>query len=219
MISGASTSIAGTGIKPLNRFIKSGETMSENDDQKPRLVRRERVHDGWNKLDIATIADGQGEHPREIIDHGDVAAVLPVDRQRRTVLLARQWRAPLLAREADPYVLEVCAGIIDPGETPAETAIREAQEELGVRLSAVEPVAEILSSPGTMMEVVHLFLANYTQADRVSDGGGLDHEGETIEVIEMGFDDFFAFVRDDQPVDAKTLILAQHLLLGKRGGD
>ncbi len=188
---------------------------------RPKIAARQTEFSGWNRLDVLTIVDRAGSHRREVIDHGDVAVVLPVDRARRTVLLARQWRAPALARGGDPYVLEACAGIIDPGETPEATAIREAWEELGVRVTKLEPVGSIQASPGTLAEIMHLYLAPFGPEDRHGDGGGLDHEGETIEVVEMPFEGFFALAGTAQAMDGKTLILAQHLMLeaaGRAGG-
>ncbi|MHA1188985.1 MAG: NUDIX domain-containing protein [Alphaproteobacteria bacterium] len=180
---------------------------------KPKITARKTVFDGWNRLEILTIAADGTSHDREVFDHGDVAAVLPVDRARRVVLLARQWRAPALARGGEPYLLEACAGLIDPGETPDQTAIREAWEELGVKLTTLEPVGSIQASPGTLAEIIHLYIAPFGPEDRQGDGGGLDHEGEAIETVEMGFDELFAFARKAEAIDGKTLILAQHLML------
>ncbi len=180
---------------------------------KPKITARKTVFDGWNRLEIVTVAADGASHDREVIDHGDVAVVLPVDRQRQVVLLARQWRAPPLARGDDPFLLEACAGLIDPGETPEQTAIREAWEELGVRLVTLEPVGSIQASPGTLAEIMHLYIAPFGPEDRQGDGGGLDHEGEAIEVVEMGFDELFALARTAEAIDGKTLILIQHLML------
>lgn len=182
----------------------------------PILRSRELKFQGWNRLEIADIEDSAGIHRREIIDHGDVAVVLPVDRTRQIVLLARQWRAPPIVRDEAPFILEACAGIIDSGETPEQTAIREAWEELGVRLATLNPVVRIWGSPGTLVEVMHLYLAPYTKADHDGPGGGLDHEGEAIECVEMTFDNLFGHIASGEIIDAKTVILAQHLMLERR---
>lgn len=198
-----------------------------NPQTDPRLVTRRTLYKGWNHLEQVEIRDGAGVHPREIIDHGDSVAVLPVDRERQVALLARQWRAPAVVRGEPSHILEACAGLIDSGESPETSAIREAWEELGVRLSHLNPVTTIWSSPGAMMEQVHLFLAPYSAADRQGPGGGLEHEGEQIEVVEMSFANLGRWMNtsrlqvpsNDQPppatpaaLDAKTLILVQMLL-------
>ncbi|HSG95265.1 MAG TPA: NUDIX hydrolase, partial [Afifellaceae bacterium] len=135
------------------------------------------------------------------------------DPDRRRALLARQWRAPLLVTGDDPFLLEVCAGLIDDGETPDDAAIREAEEELGLHLETVRNVGAVYSSPGALTEKIHLFLATYDLQDRKSDGGGLDHEGEDILIVEMPLGELFKMARTGAITDAKTLVLVQKLIL------
>ncbi|WP_224406841.1 NUDIX hydrolase [Afifella sp. IM 167] len=182
-------------------------------ETKGKIISRRTAYDGWNRLEEVTVASGTGEHRREIITHGDAASLLPYDPERRMALLVRQLRAPLLARsEGDGWVLEACAGIIDPGETPREAALREGEEELGVRLGGAEHLASVYPAPGCLDELAHLYLAVYEPADRIGEGGGNDHEGEEIEVIEMPLDDLYRLMRERKIIDAKTLIMAQALL-------
>ena len=185
---------------------------------KPRITERNRVFDGWNTLDVLSVEtlDDDGisrRHVREVLDHGPGVAVLAYDPDRRRALLVRQWRAPLLAMGDDPFLLEACAGLIDAGETPPQAAIREVEEELGLHLEAVRKVGEVYASPGALTEKMHLFLATYGSDDRKSDGGGLDHEGEDIEIVEMPLDELFDMARAGTIADAKTLILVQKLIL------
>ncbi len=185
---------------------------------KPKITGRDRVFEGWNTLDVVTVEtlgdDGVAHaHRREVLDHGPVVAVLPFDPDRRQALLARQWRAPLLVTGDEPFLLEACAGLIDAGETPAAAAIREAEEELGLHLQTVREIARVYASPGVLTEKMHLFLATYGPADRRSDGGGLDHEGEEIEIVEMPLDALFAMAGAGEINDAKTLLLVQALSL------
>jgi len=187
-----------------------GGTMSE---MAAKITSRRRLYDGWNRLDEVTVAGAKGEHLREVVGHGDAASLLPYDPQRRTALLVRQLRAPLLARgESGGWVLEACAGIIDPGETPEEAALREAEEELGVRLDEAELLASVYPAPGCLDELAHLFLATYGPKDLVAEGGGNDDEGEEIEVVEMGLDDLFSLLQARKIIDAKTVIMVQALL-------
>ena len=185
---------------------------------KLQITDRNRVYDGWNTLDVLTVEtrDDDGvsrRHEREVLDHGPVVAVLAYDPDRRQALLARQWRAGLLLTGDDPFLLETCAGLIDTGETPPQAAIREAEEELGLHLETVRKVGEVYPSPGALTEKIHLFLATYGLQDRRSDGGGLDHEGEDIEIVEMPLDALFEMARAGTITDAKTLILVQMLIL------
>ena len=151
--------------------------------------------------------------PREVADHGDGAAVLPVDRARGLVLLVRQWRTGAAFNGAhDGWLIEACAGLLD-GNNPSDCARREAHEELGVNIRNVRLVADCFSSPGAVSERLVLFAADYAQADRVHDGGGLDDEHEDIEVIEMPLVDAFALIAKGGIMDAKTIILLQHAMM------
>lgn len=184
----------------------------------PHVVERKRVYEGWNTLDLLTVESaGDGKtperHVREVIDHGDAAVVLVVDRERDVAIMVRQWRAGLAAVDKHPMLVEACAGILDPGETPEETARREAEEEVGVRLGEVRSLGSVLPSVGTLTERMHLFVAEVTGADRVQDGGGVAHEGEQIEVVELPLKELFAMAKDGRIEDAKTLVIVQRLMI------
>jgi nudix-type nucleoside diphosphatase (YffH/AdpP family) len=171
------------------------------------------LYEGWVKLLKLTIAkpDG-GTMDREVEDHGAAAAVLPYDRERGTAILVRQFRAPVLHSGGPPQILEVVAGLLDEDD-PAACARREAEEEVGLRLGEVEPVATIWSSPGISTEQMHLFLAPYRAADRIGEGGGVADENEDIEVVEMPLADLWRLAESGAIRDLKTLALVQALRL------
>lgn len=178
------------------------------------IVRTEILHDGWTRLMAATVRSSEGaEYRREIEDHGNAAAVLPYDPGRRTAFLIRQLRVPLLYRgEADAHPLEAPAGIMDESD-PAETVRREAMEEAGLRLAALEPVATVWSSPGLSCERIALFLAVCSADDRTGQGGGLKEENEDIAVEEIALDQLWALAESGGIVDLKTLTLVFALRL------
>ncbi|MAB00204.1 MAG: NUDIX hydrolase [Stappia sp.] len=152
---------------------------------------------------------------REYQIRSDVVAVLPFDPVRKCVRLARQLRVPLMARgDQDGFLIEVPAGHIDEGETPEESARREAFEEVGVRLARLDPVGEVFVSPGAITERLSLFLAEFGEEDvHEGEGGGLDHEGEDIEILEMPLVGLEEALSRDGGIDAKTLLLLQALRL------
>lgn len=152
---------------------------------------------------------------REYQTRSDVVAVLPFDPVRKCVRLARQLRVPLMARgDQDGFLIEVPAGHIDEGETPEESARREAFEEVGVRLARLDPVGEVFVSPGAITERLSLFLAEFGEEDvHDGEGGGLDHEGEEIEILEMPLVGLEEALSRDGGIDAKTLLLLQALRL------
>ena len=151
-----------------------------------RLIDRKMIYSGWGRFLLLEVQLGDGRMvQRQIEDHGDAAAVLPYDAERKVALLVRQPRTGPLYCGFEPHLVEAAAGMIDPGEAAGATAMREALEELGVRLAGVEPVTAAWSMPGLSSERIHLFLAPYAATDRVAPGGGLADEGEEIEVLEM----------------------------------
>jgi nudix-type nucleoside diphosphatase (YffH/AdpP family) len=186
--------------------------------QPPRIVATRSIYKGWNKLDIVTVeaTDRHGKlrrHEREVVDHGEAGVVLAVDRARRRAILVRQWRAPLIVAGAEPFMLEACAGILDPGESPEEATRREAEEEIGLRIRELRSVGTAVPSGGTLTERMHLYIAEVSSEDRIEAGGGNPHEGEDIEVVEAPLDELFAMARRGAIEDAKTLILVQRLMI------
>jgi nudix-type nucleoside diphosphatase (YffH/AdpP family) len=181
----------------------------------PVLLRRETLYAGYITLERVRLrlADGQ-EVWREVESHGDAVAVLPYDEARRTALTVRLHRAPALAVGVDDLLEEACAGMIDKADAePATSVRREALEELGVALQALEPVAVVWTSPGVVAERCHLFLAPIRAVDRTGPGGGLAEEQESLEVVESPLARLAADAAAGAIVDAKLLILVQALQL------
>jgi nudix-type nucleoside diphosphatase (YffH/AdpP family) len=186
-----------------------------------RIKSVELLSDDWARLTKTTFDyrrnDGAWEtQVRQTYDRGDGAAILPFDRGRSTVLLVRQFRYPAFVTGHPEPLVEACAGLLD--ENDPETAIRkEAEEELGYRLRDVRRLYAPYMSPGSVTERLTFFTADYTPADRISDGGGEAEEGEDIEVLEITLDEALAQVRSGGIIDAKTIMLIQHLKLEMLG--
>ncbi|WP_290058874.1 NUDIX domain-containing protein [Amycolatopsis solani] len=145
---------------------------------------------------------------RETYDRGNGATVLLYDPAGGTVLLTRQFRYPVYVNDhPDGMFLETAAGLLDTDDP--ETAIRrEAQEETGVRIGALEHVFDVYTSPGSVTERLHCYAAPYDPADRGA-GGGLAEEGEDIEVVELRFEDALKMIGTGEIADAKTIMLLQ----------
>jgi nudix-type nucleoside diphosphatase (YffH/AdpP family) len=199
----------GTGMDERGRVeVEGAETLAEdwNALRKYRLAYRRR--DGTRQ----TLS-------REVYFNGPGAAVLPFDPRRGTVLLTRQFRlAAQLNGEADPWLVEACAGNVEPGDDPAETARKEAEQETGHRLRELRRAFALYTSPGACAEVLHLFTATYGPAERSGAGGGLREEGEEIEVLELPLEEAWAMVGRGEIADAKTVLLLQHLMLTRARG-
>ncbi len=152
------------------------------------------------------------ELDREVADHGHGASILPIDKERGTVLLVRQWRAGAAFTGHDGWLIETCAGLLDADDT-AGCARREAFEELGVNVHNIKHLGDCFSTPGAVSERISLFVADYSLADRVNEGGGLASEHEDIEVLEMPLLEAYGLISSGGIVDAKTIILLQHAVL------
>lgn len=152
---------------------------------------------------------------RETYDRGHGAAILLYNRKTGKVVLTRQFRFPAWYNGDPGWLIEACAGKLD-GDDPLTCAKKEAEEETGFRVSAVEQLYMPYMSPGSVTEKVAMFLAEYDATSRVSEGGGLADEGEDIEVLELAFTDAMQMIATGEIADAKTIILLQHLALSGR---
>jgi nudix-type nucleoside diphosphatase (YffH/AdpP family) len=140
---------------------------------KPTVIARKTGYAGYLTVQTVRVRLRDGsEVDREVESHGDAVAVLPFDPERRTALTVELFRLPVLDASGRAVLQEACAGMIEEGERPEATVRREAEEELGVKLSSLEPVTRVWSSPAESTERVSLFLAVYGEADRDGEGGG-----------------------------------------------
>ncbi|MFC5550476.1 NUDIX domain-containing protein [Massilia aerilata] len=153
---------------------------------------------------------GRQQQEREIYDAASGAAVLLYNRERRTVVLTRQFRLGAFLNGSDGFLLEAVAGVLE-GAAPADRVIAEAREETGYEIDHADPVLQLFASPGALTERIHLFVAEYDPSKRSGPGGGKPEEGEDIEVVEMDFDDALALIDTGGIVDAKTVLLLLHL--------
>jgi len=153
--------------------------------------------------------DGAWQHQeRESYDIGDAAAVLPFDRARGLVILIRQFRWPVFEWGYKKLLVEVIAGKLD-GDTPEDCVTREAVEEAGVTISNPRLVTHCFISPGAVKERGSMFLADYDSTVPRAAGGGHEHEGEDIEVLQMPLGDALKMIAQGEIVDMKTILLLQ----------
>ncbi|MCA0932281.1 GDP-mannose pyrophosphatase NudK [Lutimonas saemankumensis] len=183
-----------------------------------RNVRKLLLSDNWYTLHKVVfdyqMPDGSWvEQVRESYDRGNGAAVLLYNIEKSTVILISQFRMPTyLNGNESGMMIEACAGLLD-GDDPETCVIKEAEEESGFRVSKVEKIYEAYMSPGAVTEVVHLYIGQYEESDRVGTGGGLKEEHEDISVLELDFSKALDLMDNGQIRDAKTIILLQHLKL------
>lgn len=181
-------------------------------DRSARIVDSEAVYSGWVSLVRAAVCMPDGAIvERHIEDHGNAIAVLPYDPDRRCALLVSMPRAPVIhAGEAD--LLEAIAGRLED-ETAEDCALREALEEAGVHLRALEKVGHYWSMPSQSLERVHYFLAPFSESDRIGPGGGVPHESENVTPHELALSALPDMICDGRIGDLKTIVLVQALRL------
>ncbi len=152
---------------------------------------------------------------REVYDRGDGAGILLYNKQKKTVILTKQFRMPTYLNDnKDGFLVEIAAGMLDK-DNPETCVIRETEEEVGYRLKEVKKVYEAYSSPGVMTEKMHFFIGEYTEDMKVSDGGGLDSEHEDIEVLEMPFTEAVNMLNNGGICDTRTIVLLQYAQIHK----
>ncbi|MBL8012369.1 MAG: GDP-mannose pyrophosphatase NudK [Candidatus Omnitrophica bacterium] len=184
-------------------------------NSKINIKKTEILSESWSTLKRITFDyqknNGDWEtHTRESYDRGNGAAILLYNRERRTVILTRQFRLPTYTNgNPTGMMIEVCAGVLEQRE-PEEAIKKETEEETGYRISHVRKVFEAYMSPGSVTEILYFFLAEYTKDMKVHEGGGIDHDQEDIEVLEIPFSEALRMMETGEIRDGKTMLLLQY---------
>ncbi|TKK68666.1 GDP-mannose pyrophosphatase NudK [Ilyomonas limi] len=156
----------------------------------------------------------QTQH-REAYDRGNGATILLYNKNLKTVVLTRQFRLPTyLNGNETGMLIEACAGLLDR-DNPEDCIRRETEEETGYKISHVQKVFEAYMSPGSVTEILYFFVAEYTKDMKIIAGGGLEHDQEDIEVMELPFNEALSMVDSGTIKDAKTIMLLQYAQLHK----
>lgn len=183
-----------------------------------RIVKSEVLSEGFSVLKKNTFdyrrRNGQWQQlTRETYDAGDSTTVLLYNRAQRTVVLTRQFRFPAFVNGvADGMLLETPAGKLDQ-DPPEERIKAEVLEETGYEIRQPAPLFEAYSTPGSVTEKLSFFTAEYDPERRQSRGGGVEDEGEDIEVLEMRFDEALSLIEQGRIKDMKTIVLLYHAAL------
>ena len=152
----------------------------------------------------------------EAYGKSDGVAILLYNTESKKVVLSKQFRIPVyISGVSEGVSIEVCGGAIDEGESPEACVLREAKEELGYNVSDLKAINTVFLSPGIVRERVHLFIAKYNDSDKVDNGGGLEIEGEEIEVLELSFKDALKMVDTNKIIDARSIMLLQYAKIHK----
>jgi len=147
---------------------------------------------------------------REVFERGDAVGVLPYDPQTDSLVMIEQFRPGAMRGDDSPWMLELIAGVVEPGESDEDVVHREAMEEAGCKLSELVPIATVLPSAGACTEQVRLFCGRVSTA-AVGGIHGLQEEGEDILVHSVSREDALQLLADDRIPNGHTLIALQWL--------
>lgn len=145
------------------------------------------------RQDKAKLVDGKIVN-REVVEHPGGVAIFAID-DNEDVILVKQFRYPM-----GEAVLELPAGKLEPGEDPKVCALRELEEETGIRPGELHSMGFSYSSPGIFTEKIHLFFARDLQQ-----GEAHPDEGEFLDVLRIPLKQLLSMVSKNQIYDAKTI--------------
>jgi GDP-mannose pyrophosphatase NudK len=184
-----------------------------------RILKTEVLSNNWYTLkkvtfNFLTKKGNWIEQSREAYDRGNGATILLYNKEKRTVILTRQFRMPTFINGNESgMMIETCAGLLDK-DNPEDCIRRETEEETGFKIKDVKKIYEAYMSPGSVTEILYFFIAEYSSSMKISEGGGVD-EDENIEVLEVPFNKTWDMIASGEIKDAKTIMLLQHLKIEK----
>jgi len=143
---------------------------------------------------------------RLTVERGNSVAILVFNRSTQNLILISQFRYPTYQNNHG-WMIEVIAGMVDPGETPEESARRELKEEIGANIESFEHIATFYPSPGGSSEQIYLYYSEVSgEQAKYKKTGGLVASGEDIKVVELTLDEALAKIKTGEIMDAKTII-------------
>ena len=185
-----------------------------------KILKTDILSDNWYTLKKVTYEYAKKDgtinvQSREAYDRGNGATILLYNKASNNVILTRQFRLPTFINgNKSGFMIEACAGLLDK-DNPEDCIKRETEEETGYKVKEVHKIFEAYMSPGSVTEILHFFVAEYSQQMKVNEGGGAEHEEENIEVLELNFDQALGMIAAGEIKDAKTIMLLQYVRLNK----
>ena len=183
-----------------------------------KILNKKNIHNGFFKMNEITLKykkyDGSwsNEIKRELFGGAQVSAVLPYDPENKKIVLIQQFRPGTISRDSNNYLDEIVAGIIDPGETPEDTASRECLEETGCKVKNLRSIQGYFPAPGSSESFYHLYLAEIISPDKEAIRG-LENENEDILVKSYTYEQVKEKMEKNEILNGLTLIALQWFFL------
>ncbi len=183
-----------------------------------KIINKKRIHKGFFEMNEIILKykkyDGNwsNEIKRELFGGAQVSAVLPYDPLKKEIILIQQFRPGTISKKVGNYLDEIVAGIIDEGESPEETAVRECLEETGCTAKKLKPIQGYFPAPGSSESFYHLFLAEVEtfEGERIM---GLKSENEDILVKSYQIQEIKKKLMNGKILNGITLIALQWFFL------
>ncbi len=199
----------------MDKITEQAVTFSKNDVE---IIAREPLYRGFFSLERYRfrhrLFNGamSEEVQRDIFERGHAVVLLPYDPIRDDVVLIEQIRIAAWDTSASPWLMELVAGMIEPGETHEDVARREAQEEAGLEVKRMRPIISYLASPGGTSERLFIHVG---EVDARSAHGihGLAEEHEDIRVHVVSREQAYRWVEEGKIDNAASVIALQWLQL------
>ncbi len=184
-----------------------------------KLLDLKAKYQGFFKVDLChirhqTFEGSEVEVSRELFHRGDAVAVLLYDPARDNIVLIEQFRIGAMDDRDGPWLMEIVAGVVEPGESINDVARRECMEEAGIEVHSFEPVHSFYSSPGGCSEKIHILCA-LINSQQVGGIHGLDEEGEDIKVHVIAYNELHDLLASGRINSAIPLIAMQWLQLNR----
>ena len=165
-------------------------------DFNEKTVKNEYVYKGKIlnlRKDQIRLPDGKPAI-REVVEHSGGSAVL-CERDGK-ILLVKQFRYPY-----QQVMYEIPAGKLNEGEDPKETAIRELEEEGGIRAKRVTKIFEVYPSPAYTNEIIRIY-----RAEELTETQTHLDEDEFLSAEWVDKEQIRSMIERGEIKDAKTLI-------------
>ena len=185
---------------------------------KYKIINKKNLYSGFFSLNkyefIHKKHDGEWTDTvdREIFSGAHVSTLLPYDPIKKEIILIQQFRAGVLSRYDENYLYEIVAGIIDEGENPKETALRECYEETGCEVKKIHHIQSYFPAPGSSESYYHLYLGEIEafEGERIR---GLENENEDILVKSFKIEDVRKMLKEKKINNGLTLVALQWFFL------
>ncbi len=178
----------------------------------------DRVFQGYFAIDKYTVRyrrfDGSWSTfiSREIFERGNASAVIPYDPETGKIVLIEQFRTGALTNSENPWLLEIPAGIVDKGEDPEETAVRELQEETGLKCGKIIHAIDFLTTPGGSTEKIFLYVGKVSSND-AKGLHGLSSESEDIREFTVTLPEALSLIDNGRICNSIAITGIQYLAL------